>query len=223
MAPVSAVHAPSDFNVAGAVSETKLIGRLHQALRRGADIISLSAGGFTRKSLPPLSFVSFWNRYRHYKGVVMVAAAGNNSSRKPFWPAAFPEVVGVGALAASWRDRAYFSNFGPWVDVYAPGEGLVNAFATGTYVCREPPNAGQVRRFHGMARWSGTSFATPLVSGLIAARASRTGENGRQAADALLAFARAQNIPGLGPVLRPCDTGDIETGRACCGCCCGAR
>lgn len=223
MAPVSAVHVTKDFNTAGAVSEVELIIRLHQALRTGADIISLSAGGFTKRDLPPLSFVSFWNTYRHYKGVVMVAAAGNNARRQPFWPAAFPQVVGVGALAANWRDRAYFSNFGPWVDVFAPGEGLVNAYATGTYVCREPPHVGEVRHFDGMARWSGTSFATPLVSGLIAARASRTGEDARQAADALLAFAQAQNVPGLGAVLRPCDTGDVETAEASCGCCCGAR
>jgi hypothetical protein len=54
-----------------------------------------------------------------------------------------------------------------------------------------------------MARWSGTSFSSPIVTGLIASRMSRTGECAQEAGAALLAEARAQSVPGLGPVLLP--------------------
>ncbi|HEY3248456.1 MAG TPA: S8 family serine peptidase [bacterium] len=107
------------------------------------------------------------------------------------------------ALASDGRSRAHFSNFGGWVDVYAPGQHLINAFPEGTLTYQEPPRAGQTATFSTMASWSGTSFSTPVVAGLIAARMSRTGENGRDAAAALVAQAQAAARPGIGAVLLP--------------------
>jgi subtilisin family serine protease len=96
--------------------------------------------------------------------------------------------------------RSWFSNYGSWVDVYAPGEDIVNAYARLPY----KTTSGEVRDTSaGIVKWSGTSFATPVVTGLIAARMSRTGENAREAADALLAGARCLFRPGVGPRLFP--------------------
>src|SRR5207253_4513705 len=81
------------------------------------------------------------------------------------------------------------------------GRAADQCLRAGSYHYHEPPRTGERREFWGMATWSGTSFATAVVAGLIAARMSRTGENGRRAADAVLAAARAQAMPGVGPVL----------------------
>ena len=175
------------------------------ALSLGVDIFHLTMACLSRNDHAAHRLSLEWlRRLRQYGGAVCIAAAGNSGFRGPTWPAAFSGVISVGALGGDWRGRASFSNFGGWVDVYAPGRDLVNAYATGTYTCYADPYADQVRNFYGMAKWSGTSFSTPIVTGLIAARMSRTGENGQQAAAALLAEARRQAIPGVGAVLLPC-------------------
>ena len=203
MAPAAKIHVANVFKVAGSTLETHLVRHLTAELGQGYDIFHLSIEAPTRKDLKLIGFDRWLRRLHDYKGVACVVSAGNSGYSLPTWPAAFPQVVSVGALAADWRSRALFSNYGPWVDVYAPGRDLVNAFAAGTYTCNTYPYTGQVRNFYGMAKWSGTSFSTPVVTGLIAARMSRTGENGREAAAALLAEARANAIPGVGPVLLP--------------------
>jgi subtilisin family serine protease len=212
MAPAAKIYVANVFKVAGSTLETHLVRHLDRALGHGYDLFHLSITAPTRRDLPLLSFEGWLRRLGQHKGVECIVAAGNSGSHLPTWPAAFPEVVSVGALAADWRSRALFSNYGPWVDVYAPGRDLINAFAIGEYTCYTAPYgkigpngkpAGQKREFYGMAKWSGTSFSTPIVTGLIAARMSRTGENGKEAAAALLAEARSHAIPGVGPILLP--------------------
>jgi len=205
LAPRAEVIVRGAFDRAGATFESSLVAALDDVLVRDfPDIISMSAGTRTFDATGLLGLRMFHEtRLRHHKSVVLIAAAGNDSSRQPFWPAAAPWTVSVGALASNWRNRADFSNFGGWVDVYAPGENLINAFPEGTYKYHEPPLPRPDGMFRGMARWSGTSFSTPVVAGLIAARMSWTGENGRDAASALLATARSATLTGVGAVLLP--------------------
>jgi subtilisin family serine protease len=203
MAPAADIIVTDVFSTAGSELESSWISRLVAALSLGVDIFHLSIAAHTRHDFPLIAFREWLKHLREHGGAVCVVAAGNNGSRRPSWPAAFSDVISVGALGGDWRGRASFSNFGSWVDVYAPGRDLINAYATGTYTCHVDPYAGDDRKFYGMAKWSGTSFSTPIVSGLIASRMSRTGENARQATAAVLAEARSQAIPGVGPVLWP--------------------
>jgi len=189
VAPASTVVVERILGVAGFARESRLIQQIHDALTRSPDIISMSAGCYTRKNVPSLAFQVLWEeRLSQLGGIVLVAAAGNQSETTPFWPAAFPWCVGVGSMTRDGQRRSWFSNHGAWVDVYAPGEDIVNAYAQMKY---KTIVDGDVRDTSaGIVKWSGTSFSTPIVTGLIAARMSRTGENARQAADALLAAAR---------------------------------
>jgi subtilisin family serine protease len=117
--------------------------------------------------------------------------------------------------------RACFSNHGDWVTVYAPGERLVNAFTSGSYeygyphrtgcrfsdpsmysgcTCLAPLHEGDKATFTGLATWSGTSFSTPIVAGLIAARMSQEQVSSRVAAGQLMAG--RLNVPDLTGFLR---------------------
>lgn len=114
------------------------------AVAHGADVInvSLGAGGTMTVLDDALSAA-------REAGVLVVASAGNAGTSVAQWPAADPSVVGVAALDALDR-RATYSNYGPWVDVAAPG-------------CN--PSGGLDNT---TMAFCGTSSATPLVSGAAA-------------------------------------------------------
>src|SRR5262249_53965723 len=202
------------FDIAGSALEADFVPKLYEAFAFGADIIHVTVSSPTKDNLPLMAFEAWMEDLRQYKGLVCLVPAGNNESSLPHWPAAFPGLIAVGALGPDWRRRAYFSNYGGWVDVYAPGQNLVNAFATGSFTCRVVPFTGETRTVSGLGEWSGTSCSTPVVTGLIAARMTRCDESAREAAEALLAEARAEAVPGVGPVLLP----GCEDDRPCRGC-----
>jgi subtilisin family serine protease len=185
------------------VDEMHLPDHVRGAVWSGQKVISLSAGGPTLDNLPPLSFRGV-RQVLERSDAVLVSAAGNDSSSDPFWPAAFDWTVGVGALDAARTGVASFSNLGVNSDVYAPGTDIVNAFACGDYECFQPPDTGTIRHFHGLTKWSGTSFSTPVVAGLVAARMATTGETAPAAMAALLAVASTTHVlAGVGPTLAP--------------------
>ena len=123
---------------------------------------------------------------------VGIAAAGNQSTSRPYFPAALPSIVGVGALGEA--DKAWFTNFGGWVDACAPGIDVVSTF----FVERddgapaEPP-------LTGWARWSGTSFSAPKVAGAVAQEMYLTQSTAREAWRRLSHHSRYR-FPDLGTV-----------------------
>jgi hypothetical protein len=199
MAPRANVYVGNHFTVAGAALEYEVISGLDELIRdQSPHVINVPAGGYTRKDLPLLSFSDFGQRHAD---IPLVAAAGNDSTHRKFWPAAFPWAIGVGALGGDEQNLAYYSNYGDWVNVYSLGEGLVNAYATGVYTYQEPPKRPTQQVFRGMAEWLGTSFVSALVSGLIVAEIARGGGPAQEAAERVLDA--AQEIRGVGRYAAP--------------------
>jgi hypothetical protein len=218
LAPAATIEVEGVLVNGGAVYESEICKQLDQAINDDdhPQLISISAGTHTRSDFTLLTFEMLAATYglglgaREGKKLLIVAAAGNDSSDQPFYPAAFDWVVGVGSVDPDGK-KSDFSNFNshdpsipPSVKVWARGRDLVNAFPDGTYTCHEPPNVGDVRNFKGLAQWSGTSFSTPVVTGLIAAHMSATGntDDPRKAYDDLIGGASKgpDGLPLIGPL-----------------------
>ena len=116
---------------------------------RVPDVLVLSVAGTTRNDVPPLALTALYEDViQHLKGLLIVAPAGNEGDDRRNWPASFSWVVSVGALTADGAHRAAWSNHGRTVDVYAPGEDLVNAYASGRYTYAwDGPQRGETVTF----------------------------------------------------------------------------
>jgi subtilisin family serine protease len=185
-APGVRLHVQRILDSRGIGDEAGLVNALARLRERPPQVLNLSLGGhsFDDRPSPLLA-----RAIAALPGTVTVAAAGNTASARPFWPAALPDVIGVGSLDTTESARSAFSAHGPWVNACARGEWLVSSFL-------------DVEGFAGFASWSGTSFATALVAGAIA-NAIAEGEAGtpREAADRVLDPARHRQIRDLGVVV----------------------
>jgi hypothetical protein len=165
--------------------------------RADAPVINLSLGGYTQQDLPPTALSVALAQLDDT--VAVVAAAGNHGSPEPFYPAALKGVVAVGGLDMSGDapHLASFSDYGTWVDIYAPAVNMLSTYLRAEWKLPSDP-AG--RFIDGYAFWDGTSFAAPIVSAMIADKI-RQGLTARQAQYAVLGPAPWLN--GVGPVLIP--------------------
>ncbi len=136
----------------GSVSEA--VEAIYYAVANGAEVISCSWGE-AEDSRALKDAVA----YAYSEGVVLVAAAGNDHSSEPFYPAGYPEVISVAATQEN-DQRLYASNFGDRVDVAAPGDEILSLRAAGT-------SAGAAWDTF-TTKLSGTSMAAPHVAGACA-------------------------------------------------------
>jgi len=193
-APAARVLVRKVLSPEGFTDSFELACAIHAMADEGIDVLNLSLGLYTHHNEPPFSL----RLALAYMGArtTVVAAAGNHDpgdgaksskGRRPFWPAAFGDVIAVGAAERFQEGqkvtKAAFSNHGPWVDAWARGVDLASTFV---------PTDGQQDTW---ARWSGTSFSAALVSGAIAARMTQDGGiPAPEAASRLLGLHRGRTL-----------------------------
>jgi subtilisin family serine protease len=145
----------------GSGSAAGVASGIEYATDMGADVISMSLGSSGMSSAESTAVA-----YAVAAGVVVVAASGNDGVGTPFYPAAFDGVVTVGATDSQDRRAldlcgAPGSNFAPYLDVCAPGKNIWSTIPTFIIATGCGPGVQT-----GYGNLSGTSMATPHVSGL---------------------------------------------------------
>jgi subtilisin family serine protease len=173
-APTARIMPLKAFRADGGSRLYDLIRAVYHASANGAKVINMS---FTLAQ-PSAEFARAIE-HAAARGVICVAAAGNDGRHAITYPAGYANVMGAGSVSAAGQ-RSAFSNYGvALVKVAAPGEAVVTSFPGGGYA----------------AAW-GTSFSAPMVAGAAALLlTSHPATNSAQAQQAI------QHARPLGPEL----------------------
>jgi len=147
VAPMTKIISAKVLNDEGSGTSEDIVAGIRWATEAGADVLSLSLGSPAPDPDIHLALVSAIN-----KGKFVITAAGNEGPDLDTvgYPAGYPEMVAVGSIDRRQR-LSRFSSRGRQVDVVAPGDEITSCY---------PPR--------GFATLSGTSMATPFVSGVVA-------------------------------------------------------
>jgi subtilisin family serine protease len=141
---IMALRAGYSSGFGGYLKTSDIMQAVNYALDNGADVINMSFAGYGLDVMSSLMYSAY------KKGVICVAAAGNSNSSTPVYPAAISSVIAVGATYDG-VSRAYYSNYGSWVDITAPGSSILSTIPNNQYKHK-----------------SGTSMAAPIVAGIAA-------------------------------------------------------
>ncbi|MGG6312924.1 S8 family peptidase [Paenibacillus macerans] len=146
VAPRSLIFPVKAFDHNGSAYVSDIILGIDWCVRNRMHIVNMSFG--MKSNSASLQNII---RKAHNAGIVVVASSGNDKkSRGADYPARYPQTISVGATGKDGK-IASFSNHGPYIDIYAPGEKITSSWLGGGY--RE---------------MSGTSMATSHVSGAVA-------------------------------------------------------
>lgn len=126
-------------------SDSVIAEGIHYARQQGADIINLSLGSTTQNTIVRNAVTEAQNA-----GIIVIGASGNDGATTKYYPASYPGVISVGSVDESLMISS-FSNYNDAVDVTAPGSQIVSSTLN-----------------NGYSMGSGTSFAAPQVTGVIA-------------------------------------------------------
>lgn len=174
LAPDAAIEMRAVFQPDATVFEDDVAAALVDVAQDPPDVVSMSFGGWTVDDRMPAAIAQALALLP--PTTVVIAAAGNERSSRPRFPAADDRVVAVTAM----RRRgviADFANHGPWVDCAAPGVDLVSTFidceetASPVWLVQKGfrPVRRRPERFACGASWSGSSFAAPWLAGKVLA------------------------------------------------------
>lgn len=145
IAPNVTIYSIRASGSGGSFTYAEIVKALRKAIELDVHLVNMSLGGAVYSSLLENVVREAWS-----KGITIIAAAGNEGSNLLNYPAAFDTVISVGATDMQ-GTRAYFSNYGSRVDVFAPGYQIPSTYLYGS-----------------AAKLNGTSMACPVVTGAAA-------------------------------------------------------
>ena len=151
LAPASEILSFQVLDENGAGDSFTIAKGIISAVDQGADIINLSLGGATASTVMQKAI-----QYAKAKDVLMIAAVGNEGGQGVAFPARHQDIVAVSSVDKNSRVST-FANFGPEVDISAPGVGIYTAWEGNEFVS-----------------FSGTSIATAFVTAALSSELSQS-------------------------------------------------